>query len=155
VVALIDGRLAAGETDGWHYDDLPPDPQAWRDTLRLLDEEAQAAGGQPFAGLAAAEQCAIIQQVQDLSTGGERWHALPAAQVWSLWTRYACTAFYSHPWAWNEIGFGGPAYPRGYKNPSGRERWEVRDEHGEDPAVFAQRVEQARQAKASRARPRQ
>ena len=28
--------------------------------------------------------------------------------VWSLWTRYACTAFYSHPWAWNEIGFGGP-----------------------------------------------
>ena len=23
-------------------------------------------------------------------------------------------AFYAHPWAWNEIGFGGPAYPRGY-----------------------------------------
>ena len=22
--------------------------------------------------------------------------------------------FYSHPWAWNEIGFGGPAYPQGY-----------------------------------------
>ena len=22
--------------------------------------------------------------------------------------------FYAHPWAWNEIGFGGPAYPRGY-----------------------------------------
>ncbi len=36
--------------------------------------------------------------------------------VWSLWTRYACTAFYSHPLAWNEIGFSGPAYPRGYKN---------------------------------------
>ena len=27
-----------------------------------------------------------------------------------------CTAFYSHPAAWNEIGFAGPAYPRGYKN---------------------------------------
>ena len=26
------------------------------------------------------------------------------------------TAFYSAPAAWNEIGFGGPAYPRGYKN---------------------------------------
>ena len=24
------------------------------------------------------------------------------------------TAYYSHPWAWDEIGFGGPAYPRGY-----------------------------------------
>jgi len=22
--------------------------------------------------------------------------------------------YYAHPWAWDEIGFGGPAYPRGY-----------------------------------------
>ena len=28
--------------------------------------------------------------------------------------RAVLSAFYSHPWAWNEIGFGGPAYPRGY-----------------------------------------
>jgi hypothetical protein len=28
--------------------------------------------------------------------------------------RAALAAFYSHPWAWNEIGFGGPAYPRGF-----------------------------------------
>jgi hypothetical protein len=28
--------------------------------------------------------------------------------------RGALSTFYSHPWAWNEIGFGGPAYPRGY-----------------------------------------
>ena len=28
--------------------------------------------------------------------------------------RSMLAAFYSHPWAWNEIGFGGPAYPRGY-----------------------------------------
>ena len=41
VLALIDARLAAGETDGWHYDDLPEDAQAWRDTLRFLDEDAQ------------------------------------------------------------------------------------------------------------------
>ena len=62
---------------------------------------------------------------------------LPAAQVWSLWTRYACTAFYSHPWAWNEIGFPGPAYPRGYLNPgiNAREQWEVADRtrHDVDP----------------------
>ena len=28
--------------------------------------------------------------------------------------RMILTGFYSHPWAWNEIGFGGPAYPRGF-----------------------------------------
>ena len=35
VLALIDTRLAIGETDGWHYDDLPEDGQAWRDTLAV------------------------------------------------------------------------------------------------------------------------
>jgi len=65
--------------------------------------------------------------VQDLGSGA--WHVLTASHVWSLWTRYACTAFYSHPLAWNEIGFPGPAYPRGYKNPGvdALEPFEVRD----------------------------
>lgn len=56
---------------------------------------------------------------------------MTASQVWSLWTRYGCTAFYAHPLAWNEIGFDGPAYPRGYKN-LGVDRLEgieVRDAH--------------------------
>ncbi|HZC53738.1 MAG TPA: hypothetical protein VE441_14735, partial [Mycobacterium sp.] len=67
--------------------------------------------------------------VQDLSHDSKPWHDYPAAHVWSLWTRYACTAFYSHPWSWNEIGFGGPAYPRGYLNLGidRREHWEVAD----------------------------
>lgn len=55
----------------------------------------------------------MIQTVQD--RGSDQWHDLDVKHVWSLWTRYACTAYYSHPAAWNEIGFSGPAYPRGYK----------------------------------------
>ena len=73
--------------------------------------------------------------VQDL--GGKDWHGLNAAHVWSLWTRYACTAFYAHPSAWNEIGFPGPAYPRGYKHAGvdAREPFEVADAHPvSDPA---------------------
>jgi hypothetical protein len=40
--------------------------------------------------------------------------------------RMLLAAFYSHPWAWNEIGFGGPAYPRGYARlgVGQRETWE-------------------------------
>ncbi len=36
------------------------------------------------------------------------------AKAWAVVMRAVLGAFYSHPWAWNEIGFGGPAYPRGY-----------------------------------------
>jgi hypothetical protein len=65
---------------------------------------------------------------------------MPAERLFSLWMRYACSAFYSHPWAWNEIGFGGPAYPRGYKNLGldRREPWEVAERDEEDPVHWAE-----------------
>jgi Gluconate 2-dehydrogenase subunit 3 len=134
VVAMIDARLAELETDGWRYADLPEDGQAWQDTLRNLDEDARAAYGMAFAECPDKDQDAVVQAVQD--TGSGRWHGLPASRVWSLWTRYACTAFYSHPLAWDEIGFPGPAYPRGYKNTGvgKREPFEVKDARpGDDP----------------------
>ena len=151
VLALIDARLAAGETDGWHYDEMPEDGQAWRDTLHFLEQDAQQRhNGRGFAHLMGDEQAALIQTVQDLSSDGQCWHGWSATHVWSLWTRYACTAFYCHPWAWNEIGFPGPAYPRGYLNPgvNSREHWEAPDsgspDSGTDPVTFSARVEQAR-----------
>jgi hypothetical protein len=114
VLEMIDARLEAGETDGWRYADMPEDGQAWRDTLSYLDADADRRCGTLFADAPKADQKALIQAVQELKSAD--WHGLPAAHVWSLWTRYACTAFYAHPFAWSEIGFPGPAYPRGYKN---------------------------------------
>ncbi len=131
VLEMIDARLSAGETDGWRYADMPEDDQAWRDSLAALDADAFLRCGASFAEARDADQMAMIQAVQDRGSGD--WHGLPAGHVWSLWTRYACTAFYSHPSAWDEIGFPGPAYPRGYKNAGvgKREPFEVADA---DPA---------------------
>ncbi len=128
VLAMIDARLAAGQTDGWRYDDMPEDGQAWRDTLSYLDADAAQRCGRTFARAPRADRAALVQAVQDGADGG-RWHGLPPGHVWSLWTRYACTAFYAHPAAWAEIGFPGPAYPRGYKNAGvdKLEPYEVRD----------------------------
>lgn len=123
VLELVDHRLALDETDGWFYDDLPEDRQAWRLTLAFLNDDARAQYGKQFHDLGADEQADLVQAVQD----AEQWHGITGDHVWSLWTRYACSAFYSHPWAWNEIGFGGPAYPRGYQalGIGKLEHWEV------------------------------
>ena len=132
VLEMVDARLAAGETDGWHYADMPEDGQAWRDTLGYLDKDAHDRCGTSFAAAPRHDQAAIIQAVQD----AREWHGLNAPRVWSLWTRYACTALYSHPHAWSEMGFPGPAYPRGYKNAGvgKREPFEVGDARpAEDP----------------------
>ncbi len=129
IVPQVDARLAEQQTDGWRYADMPEDGQAWRDSLRFLDEDSRDACSLTFAQAPVEDQRAVIAAVQDL--GAKDWHGLNAAHVWSLWTRYACTAFYAHPSAWNEIGFSGPAYPRGYKNPGvdAREPYEVADAH--------------------------
>ncbi|MER7705714.1 GMC family oxidoreductase [Kitasatospora sp. NPDC097605] len=123
VLPMIDARLAEQQTDGWHYADMPPDDEAWRRSLHNLDADAEG----PFAALTDVRQRALVGRIQEMR--GERWHGLPAEHVWSLWTRYACTAYYSHPAAWNEIGFGGPAHPRGYLRlgVGRREPWEVAD----------------------------
>jgi hypothetical protein len=135
ILEMVDARLAESETDGWRYDELPEDGDAFRVSFAALDEDAQHFGF-GFAALEVAGQDKLIQDVHDL--GENPWHGLRADRVWSLWTRYACTAFYSHPWAWNEIGFGGPAYPRGYKNIGidSREPWEVADALDRDPVAL-------------------
>lgn len=130
VVQLVDVRLAEEQTDGWHYRTMPQDTRAWRDSLAGLDADARATHDRTFAECSWDVQHGLLQAVQDLDAG--RWHGMIAVQVWSLWTRYACTAFYSHPAAWNEIGFDGPAYPRGYKN-LGVDRLESFEVHDRNP----------------------
>ena len=71
---------------------------------------------------------------------GEVWDELDPKNAWSVVMRAVLSAFYSHPWAWNEIGFGGPAYPRGYSRfgsphlkGSERESWEPHEAVNWDP----------------------
>ena len=131
VLEQVDARLAEGQTDGWHHEDLPPDGEAWRASLAALDADAQARFGRRFCELTRRQQKDLLEAVRT----ADRWHGLPAARVWSLWIRYAVAAFYAHPWAWNEIGFGGPAYPRGYARLGigMRESWEGAEEFDVDP----------------------
>ncbi len=142
VFELVDRRLASGETDGWRYNDVPHDDELWRLSLAFLDRDGATRDGRAFGELPGVEQLRILETVHDAT----RWHNLPAARVWSLWMRYACAAFYSHPAAWSEIGFGGPAYPTGYRalGLNGREPWEVAEVDATDPEPWAERVERAR-----------
>jgi hypothetical protein len=144
----VDRRLAGREGDGYRYDDLPEDPEAWRLSVGALEAEARSSTGLDFASLDRQSQRDIIERVR-LCEG--TWQGLPAKHVFSLWMRYACGAYYSHPWSWNEIGFGGPAYPTGYKHLAldGREHWEVRERDAHDPVPWARRAEEAKERHAA------
>jgi len=140
VLAYIDEKLGSGTRDGYQYFDMPDDGETWRRVARGLDEEAGRRGAGSFA---AADVETRIGIVHDFSRGdlhGGAWAELNVSRAWSVVMRYCVQAFYSHPWAWNEIGFGGPAYPRGYArfgsphlDGGDREAWEQAPTYERDP----------------------
>ena len=54
----------------------------------------------------------------------------PSQRFWQMIMTDAIEAYYAHPWAWDEIGFGGPAYPRAYTRleRGEPEPWEVEEQ---------------------------
>lgn len=115
VVELIDEKLSAGRLDGYQYADMPDDRKTWHVVLAGLDETAERDHGQVgFAALDVPSQEGIVGRLAKAELSGLSWDQLNVKRAWSVVMRMILAAFYSHPWAWNEIGFGGPAYPRGY-----------------------------------------
>ncbi|HEY0417402.1 MAG TPA: gluconate 2-dehydrogenase subunit 3 family protein [Gaiellaceae bacterium] len=138
VLAYIDEKLASGVGDGWQYHDLPGDGETWRRVACGLDEEAQRNAFDSFADASLPLQTQIVHRFCAGSVHGGAWNTINVARAWKVVMRYACQAFYSHPWAWNEIGFGGPAYPRGYgafgsPHLGEREAWETDESFHFDP----------------------
>jgi Gluconate 2-dehydrogenase subunit 3 len=114
VLSYIDEKLHEGKGDGWQYFDLPDDGEVWRRVARGLDEEARRRSFDSYAAAALEVQVAIVAHLAKADVHGGIWDTMNVAQAFKVLMRYVAQAFYAHPWAWTEIGFGGPAYPRGY-----------------------------------------
>jgi len=115
VAALIDNKLFHGHGDGYRFPGMPPEHEAWRRGLRALDEEACAAHGKEFRRLASAQQEALLRQMQAGTLTHPAWEGMPCKTFFTHRLGHDIVfAYYAHPTAWNEIGFGGPASPRGY-----------------------------------------
>ena len=127
-------QLCAGRFEhGTRYADMPPQRDAWRLGLAGLDQTSQAHYGASFADLDAPRQDAVLRMIAEGNPLGDAWRELPARRWWqSLALRQISGVYYAHPYAWDEIGWGGPAYPRGYYalNHGAPEPWEPRQRSG-------------------------
>jgi hypothetical protein len=139
VASLVDAKLAAGKSDGYRLAGMPRDGDAWRLGLRALDAEAEHAHGQRFHGLGHALQDALLARMQKGELTSPAWGTMASAAFFKKrMARDIVLAYYSHPTAWSEIGWGGPASPRGYVRLDFNERdpWEAAEAaDGDDPAV--------------------
>jgi hypothetical protein len=116
ILPILDERLYRNSLNGFRYEDMPADQEAYRLAIKAIEEMALARFRQPFVGLTVHRQELILKSLHDGKPDPENavWQTMPVHRFWAMLMEDCVTAYYSHPWAWDEIGFGGPAYPRGY-----------------------------------------
>lgn len=94
---------------------VPPKKQLYRLGLAGIDAESQARYGTGYVALKKAEQQAILQEIAAGRTQAKQeWSQLSPVDFFKRFLRDTVDAYYSHPLVWSDIGYGGPAYPRGY-----------------------------------------
>jgi Gluconate 2-dehydrogenase subunit 3 len=145
VLSYVDEKLWRGERDGWQYFDLPDDDEVWRRVARGLDEEARRYGADSFGALSRDQQGGVVHRFSRAELHGGVWETMNVGRAWQVVMRDVVTVFYAHPWAWNEIGFGGPAYPRGYAafgsfHLGETEDWEAPEAFARDPVPEVKRL---------------
>ena len=115
LAAYVDQKMHDGELDGYRYAQLPPQAEAWKRGLAALDQDAQAQYHAAFERLAPDQQDALLQRMQRGELSGPAWGDMPCKLFFEHRVLPDIAhVYYGHPTAWNEIGFGGPASPRGY-----------------------------------------
>ena len=128
----IDEKLYEDKRDGYRYEELPPQREAWRKGLAGINETAQALfDRKSFADLDPLSQDVVLTHIARGDAPGATWKQLPAARFFkSVLSITIIKIYYAHPAAWNEIGYNGPSSPRGHvrKWEGGVDPWEAHEQ---------------------------
>lgn len=131
IVPLIDKRLYEKRTNGHRFEHMPPDGEAHRLGLKAIGQIARELFGRDFVELTWFEQEQLLFLIRNGMPKGAKdiWKQLPVQRYWSLLIEDCVDVYYAHPWSWDEIGYGGPAYPRAYMRleRGEPEPWEVEE----------------------------
>jgi choline dehydrogenase-like flavoprotein len=115
VAAMLDMKLAKDSRDGYREPQLPPQREAWRQALLALDAEAVVRHGCRFHELCASAQGELLSLCQQGELRDPAWGGMPPKEFfYKRLLHDVVGTYYATPASWNEIGFGGPASPRGY-----------------------------------------
>lgn len=115
IVPWIDEKLWHDWRDGYRYAELPPQRDAWRAGLAATDETARLLHARDFAALDDAAQDDVLARVQRGDVPESAWTRFPPRRFFrDVLCLTVVKTYFAHPAAWSEIGYGGPASPRGH-----------------------------------------
>jgi hypothetical protein len=138
VAALVDEKLHRHNEDGFRKIGMPRQAEAWRRGLAALDQDAKQAFGARFRDLSAQDQDDLLARMEKGLLRSASWANMPSDAFFKMRMAHDIVrAYYAHPTAWSEVGWGGPASPRGYVRMDFNERdsWEAAEVKDGDVAA--------------------
>ncbi|MGC1371804.1 MAG: gluconate 2-dehydrogenase subunit 3 family protein [Candidatus Sulfotelmatobacter sp.] len=131
----VDHRLDINQTQGYRFENMPPDRDAYKLGMRAINEESRARLQRDFTACSYEQREETLKVIHDGEpiAAQDIWGKMSVHRFWQLILGDAIDAYYAHPWAWDEIGFGGPAHPRAYMRleRGEPEPWEVEEQRCE------------------------
>src|SRR5688572_31903600 len=80
IVPWIDEKLYEDKRDGYRYEEMPPQQEAWRFGLRGINETAHALFEKEFVDLDPLSQDVVLTHVERGDPPGAAWKLLPASR---------------------------------------------------------------------------
>jgi hypothetical protein len=115
IVPWIDEKLHHDRRDGYRYEDVPPQRDAWRAGLASIEETTRLLRGCAFGMLTAVQQDEVLDRVARGDVPPQAWRVVPPRRFFrDVLCVSVVKIYYAHPSAWNEIGYNGPSSPRGH-----------------------------------------
>ncbi|HZG77560.1 MAG TPA: gluconate 2-dehydrogenase subunit 3 family protein [Paenibacillus sp.] len=129
IVSSIDESLGGAIGESERKAGVPKAQELMRQGLRLLDAASVLLFQAPYISIAKDKQRLLLEGLgEDRPQPEPTWRGFPAKPFFMKLMSLSHQAYYSHPTVWSEIGYGGPAYPRGYirAHPNQLDPWEAK-----------------------------
>jgi hypothetical protein len=129
VAPSLDKKLFEDRRDGFRWETLPPQRDAFEKALKGFEETSSFLFGRAFRQLADEERDQVLRAVESGTPPGDSWSSFSARDFFvHMLLPYLVGAYYEHPTAWSETGYFGPSAIRGHVRTweGGVDPWETK-----------------------------
>ncbi len=115
VAAFIGEQLEKNKGKGYREATLPEAEILYLEGLKGIQETSEAMyKGKDFGQLNHEHKLKVLEAIRQGNPSGNVWQKLNGKKFFKDLLTQAVSSFFSQPEIWSEIGYAGPAYPRGY-----------------------------------------
>ncbi|MEW9671596.1 gluconate 2-dehydrogenase subunit 3 family protein [Ammoniphilus sp. 3BR4] len=111
----FDDTLHSSVGEGQRKTGVPKAQVLIRKGLQAIDQASRDLHTVRFIQLDKKAQVQLLIEISESKAVSiPEWDSIPQKELFKKLLTLSKESYYSHPTVWSEIGYGGPAYPRGY-----------------------------------------